>query len=146
MESWAIVFLFSIFSLINFDIVYIWPIHQSLDKGICFTIVFFIPKGVALCSKYWFFLGGTPTIICHFFRPSVRRTSSCNHSFWYTGLKWYLQVCFFIVWFFEICISWAVRWGKRANNCRNWKIIITFAMCRISGAIEHKIIFLVHLC
>ena len=39
MESWAIVF--SISSLINFGIVYIWPIHQSLEKSVRFTISFF---------------------------------------------------------------------------------------------------------
>ena len=36
--SWAIVFPISF--MINFRIVYIWPIYQSLDKRIWFTILF----------------------------------------------------------------------------------------------------------
>ena len=131
MESWAIVF--SISSLTNFGIVYIWPIYQSLGKRIWFTILFFcfffIPKRVALCSKYWFFLGGAPTTICHLFRPSVRhapylrnRTSS-NHSFWYRCVKWYLQVSFLFLCccFFEILIFWAVREVKGQEIAQNEK-------------------------
>ena len=101
MESWAT--LLPISSFINFGIVYIWPIYQSLDKRTWFTILFcfFISKRVALCSKYWFFLGGASTSICHFFHPSVRRVrylrnrASSNRRFWYTCVKYYLQVVFF---------------------------------------------------
>ena len=59
--SWAIVFPSSF--MINFRIVYIWPIYQSLDKRIWFTILFFfIPKWVALFqilivfAKLWLIL------------------------------------------------------------------------------------------
>ena len=42
MESWAIDFWIS--SVVIFGIIYIWPIYQSLDKRIWFTILFFRPK------------------------------------------------------------------------------------------------------
>ena len=110
MEGWAIVF--SISSLINFGIVYIWPIYQSLDKRIWFTIRFFFhPKEGCTLFEILFFLGGAPTSICHFFRPSVRcapyirnRTTS-NHSFWYTCVKSCLQVffCLFVC-LFCVCV------------------------------------------
>ena len=55
MESWAIVF--SIFSLINFGIVYNWPIYQSLDKRIWwFPITFlFYPKECCTLFKIFIF-------------------------------------------------------------------------------------------
>ena len=65
MESWAIAF--SIFSLINFGIEYIWPIYQSLDEGIWFTISLFSSQ--ESCTLF-IFLVGPPTSICHFFRLS----------------------------------------------------------------------------
>ena len=41
-SKWRVELLFfSTSSLINFAIVYIWPIYQSLDKRIWFTILFF---------------------------------------------------------------------------------------------------------
>ena len=63
MEIWDFfVFFFSIFCLINFGIVYIWPIYQSLDKRILFTIIFF------------FFFQGTHLYMSLFLSicPSVR--------------------------------------------------------------------------
>ena len=54
MEIWAIVF--SIFSLINFKIVYILPIPKSGSEDLVYSFSFFIPKWVARCSKYCFFL------------------------------------------------------------------------------------------
>ena len=147
MENWAIVF--SISSLINFRIVYIWPIYQSLDQRIWFTILFFvlwfffIPKRAALCSKYWFFLGGAPTSICHFFCPSFhpsicrvpypKNHESSNHHLWYTCVKWwYLQYLQYL----------------KGKNSTKWKIM-TSAMHHISGTVEDMRIwswFLVHLC
>ena len=53
MEIWAIAF--SVSFLINFGIVYISPIYQSLNKRIWFTILFFISKRVVLCFRYWIF-------------------------------------------------------------------------------------------
>ena len=50
--SWAIVFLSSF--IINFRIVYIWPIYQSLGKRIWFMVLFFHLKQEH-SSKYWFF-------------------------------------------------------------------------------------------
>ena len=53
MEIWAIAF--SVSFMINFGIVYISPIYQSLNKRIWFTILFFISKRVVLCFRYWIF-------------------------------------------------------------------------------------------
>ena len=60
-------------------------------------------------QNIYFFL---PTSTCHFFCLSVGRTpylrncTSSNHSFWYTCVKWYLQVFFFFLflkfWFFGL--------------------------------------------
>ena len=50
--SWAIVFPSSF--MINFRVVYIWPIYQSLDKRIWFIVLFFHLKSEHL-FKYWFF-------------------------------------------------------------------------------------------
>ena len=56
-EIWAIVF--SISSLINFEIVYIWPISKFGEEDLVYNsflfFFFFTPKRVALCSKHWFF-------------------------------------------------------------------------------------------
>ena len=120
MESSAIVF--SISSLTNFWIVYIWPIYQSLDKRIWFTIlfcfVFFHPKESCTLFEILIFLGGAPTSISHFFRPSVRPSvhrapylrnqTLSNHNLWCTCVKrWYILAFFFH--FFESLIFWAVR-------------------------------------
>ena len=59
---------------------------------------------------YSSFLGVTPTSICYFFCPSIcpsiclsicraayvrnRTSSSSDHNFWYTYVKWYLQAFF----------------------------------------------------
>ena len=153
MESWAIVF--SIFSFINFGIVYIWSIYQSLDERTWFTILFFfIPKRIAFCLKYGFFLSGAPTSICHFFCPSVclsvcrapylRNHASSNHSFWYTCVRSNLQVffvcfvlcvclcvCVFFFFFFEILIFWAV-FVKGQKNSPKWKITTTSVTHHIS--------------
>ena len=64
-ESWAIVF--SISSLINFGIVYIWPIYESLDKKIWLTIIFFFLNSVWNID---FFRWGTHLYMSLF--PSVR--------------------------------------------------------------------------
>ena len=99
MESWATVF--SIFSFINFWIVYIWHIYQSLGKRTWLQFFFFHPKESCTLFEILIFLGRAPTSICHFFRPSVHRApypknrTSSNHSFWYSCVKWYLQVSFF---------------------------------------------------
>ena len=115
-SKWRVqLFFFQYFSFINFGVVYIWPIYQSLDKKTWFTIPFlFIPKRATLCLKYSIILGEAPTSVCHFFRPSIRRApylrncTSSNHSFWYTRVKWYLQVlflfvCFCFFFFFFVC-------------------------------------------
>ena len=117
MESWAIVF--SISSLINFGIAYIWPMHQSLGKRIWFTVLFFfIPKTVALCLKYWFFRWGTHLYMSFFpyLCPSVRPSVFCapylnnhissNRRFWYACVKWWYLLEFFH--FFEslIFLGW----------------------------------------
>ena len=112
MESWAVVF--SISSLINFEMVYIWPIYQSLDKRIWFTIVFFFfdPKESCTLFEILIFLGGAATSMCHFFCPSVhasvcwipypRNHTSSNHHLWYTCVKWwYLQEFFSFFWNFD---------------------------------------------
>ena len=148
MESWAIVF--SIFSLINFGIVYIWPKYESLNNRIWCTIhFFFIPKRVALCSKYWLFLAWAPTSICHLFCLSVYRASylrnrtSSNHSFWYKCVN-DISRCFLFL-FFEVLIFWAVR-GKREKIAQNKKLQL-----HLSHAISQEQYsiwsgFLVHLC
>ena len=47
------------------------------------------------------FLGGAPTFICHFFRPSachppyLRNRTSSNHNFWHTCVKWWFLQVFF---------------------------------------------------
>ena len=65
------------------------------------------------CNVFLFFLflDGAPTSICHFFHlcdcqsvclstcraPYLRSCASCDHSFWYTCVKWwYLQTFSFI--------------------------------------------------
>ena len=133
-ESWGIVF--SWFSLINFVIVYIWPIYQSLDQRIKFWNSIHFTNNQSLDKRIWFtiffssqrqlnsvrnidFLGGTPTSICHFFHPSVRlapylrnRTTS-SHSFLYTCVKWYLHV-FFVFFFLKFWFHGLLRgqrWG-----------------------------------
>ena len=119
MESWAIAF--PVFSLINFGIVYNWPIHQSLDKKIWwFTIIFLFYPKVLHSVQILIFLGGAATSTCHFLCPSVacipylRNRTSSNHGFWYTCVKWYLQVFFF--YFFEILIFRTFRGTKIAQN------------------------------
>ena len=111
MESWAIVF--SISSLINFGMVYIWPIYRRLDKRIGFTILFcFHPKESCTLFEILIFSGGAPTSICSFFRPFVHSSvcrvpylgnhTSSNHHLWYTCAKcWYLQVLFSFFWNFD---------------------------------------------
>ena len=71
MKSQAIIF--SLLSLINFGIVYISAIYQSLDQRICFKILFFNPKESCTLLEILIFLGGAPTSLCHFFCLSVRR-------------------------------------------------------------------------
>ena len=69
MESWAIVL--SMSSLINFRIVYIWPMYQILDKWIWLTILlFFYPKESCTLFEILIFLGGAPTSMSLF--PSIR--------------------------------------------------------------------------
>ena len=63
-------FFFSISSLINFGIAYIWPIFP-LYKGIWFTILSFSSKESCTLFEILIFLVGTPTSICHFFCRSV---------------------------------------------------------------------------
>ena len=53
MESWAIAF--SISSLINFGIVYIWSIYQSLDKKVWFTTPFFSSQRELHSARFIFF-------------------------------------------------------------------------------------------
>ena len=115
MESSAIVS--SISSLINLGIVYIWPMYQSLDKRIWFTIlffafVFFHPKESCTLFKILIFLGGAPISICYFFCPSVhpsicrvpypKNHTSSNHRLWYSCVKWwYLHAFFSFFWNFD---------------------------------------------
>ena len=61
-----------------------------------------------LCTCFVFFRCGTPTSMCHFFRPSVRHApylrnqSWSNHNFWYTCVKWfYLLALFSFFWNFN---------------------------------------------
>ena len=49
--SWANVFPISF--MINFRIVYIWPIYQSLEKRIWFTILFQVNLQWFILSKFW---------------------------------------------------------------------------------------------
>ena len=77
------------------------------------------------------FLGGAPTSICHFFRPSVRPSvhrapylrncTSFNHNFWYTCKMMISPCVFFIFFFFEIFIFWAVMGVKGQKIAQNEK-------------------------
>ena len=120
-ESWDI---FSISSLINFGIVYIWTIYQSLDKRIWFRVLFFFhPKESCTQFEIWFW------VIFHFFRPSVhpfvccvpylRNHTSSNHHLRYTCVKWWYLHAFFFIFFkfwFLGCYG-----GKRAKISPLWK-------------------------
>ena len=46
----------SLFFQIHFGITYIWSIDHSFDLKIWFTVIFFLSKRVAFCSKYEFSL------------------------------------------------------------------------------------------
>ena len=113
-----------------------------------------VPSGAIFCHTHRvsyihflskIFLGGAPTSICHFFRPSACRASylrnrtSPNHNFWYTCVKWwYLQAFLFIFlkfWLFGLLKGQkGLKKGcKRAKNSPKWKIINTFVTRLISG-------------
>ena len=92
------------------------------------------------------FLGGAPTSMCLFFRPSVHpsihpsvRPSICrapffknhtssNQNVWYTFVKWW-----YIQDFFHFSLSFEFLGCKRAKNSPKWKITITsVTWCTIS--------------
>ena len=132
MESWTIAF--SIFSLINFGIEYIWPIYQSLDKEIWFTIsFFFIPR--ELHSVHFFswathlymslFPSVQPSVcqsVCR--APYLKSHTSSNYHFWYTCVKWWYLLG-----------SYGGGGGKRAKNSSKWKITITSVTHYISRTV-----------
>ena len=132
MESWAIAF--SIFSLINFGIEYIWPIYQSLDKEIWFTIsFFFIPR--ELHSVHFFswathlymslFPSVQPSVCQSVSRaPYLKSHTSSNYHFWYTCVKWWYLLG-----------SYGGGGGKRAKNSSKWKITITSVTHYISRTV-----------
>ena len=57
------------FFQIHFGIVYIWPMYYRFNQRIWFTVIFFLSKRAAFCSKHKFSL-----LDCHIFCPS-----SCYH-------------------------------------------------------------------
>ena len=46
-------YIFSIFFLIYFGKIYIWPVYHSLDKRIWFTIIFFLLKESLILFQIW---------------------------------------------------------------------------------------------
>ena len=46
----------------------------------------------------------------------LRNCTSCDHNFWYTCVKWYLQAFFFFFFFFKKMIFRAVRGGKKTQS------------------------------
>ena len=170
MESW---YIFSISSLINFGIVYIWPIYQSLGERILFTVLFFfhskksrsvrnfdfsrwgthlyISLFLSICPSVAYHISGTihhliiicgthvlnddismqffsfflnfrflgcyggkrakispkwkNNYICH--TSYVRNSTVFDYNFWYTFVKWYLQVFFVLfsfLWSFHFSV------------------------------------------
>ena len=67
--------------------------------------------------------------------PYLKNRTSSNHNFWYTCVKWYLQVCFSFCW--DVDFS-GYSGGKRAKNVAKWKIIISVTH-HISGTVKHMI-------
>ena len=51
----CVIDLFSFIILMLESGLYGYFVNQDLDKSICFTILFFIAKRFAFCSKYWVF-------------------------------------------------------------------------------------------
>ena len=126
MESWAIVF--TIFFLINFGIVYIWPIYQSLNKKIWFTILFLSSqrelhsvREILVCSRW-----GTNLYVTFSIHLSIAHHSSgtAQHVIivFGTHVQNDISRCFLFFCFFEILIFWAVRGGGVAKNSPKWKI------------------------
>ena len=76
--------------------------------------------------KYWF-LGGAPTSIYHFFRPSVRRApylrnrTLSDHNFWYTYVKWWYVQAFFH--FLKILIFLVNGQKMTQNEKKNWFLV-----------------------
>ena len=111
MERWAIVF--SISFLINFGTVYIWPIYQSLDKRVWFTILFFSSQRELSSSKYWLFFLLNYDLFCPSWSCQGQNyqilTENCNHAiclilsilFLYSFLIYFLIFFCFFVWLFE---------------------------------------------
>ena len=148
MESWAIVF--SISSLINFGIVYIWPIYQSLDKRICFTILSFFSTQREFHSarNIDFFRFGTHLYMSLFpslrlsvcasvcCRSYLRNNTSSSHHPWYTRVKWW-YVLFSFFWKFWLFRLLGCEWGSTKSSPK--RKIITSVMHHISGAVQHLI-------
>ena len=78
--------------------------------------------------------------ICH--APYLRTTIAYDHGFWYTIVKWYLQVFFSFFWNFDF---WGCLGVKGQKNGPKWKSIISIRH-HISGPVWHCSWFLVHYC
>ena len=78
---------FSVFFQIHFGIMYIWPIYHCFDQRIWFTIIFFLSKTAAFCSKFEFSL-----LNCHIFSPSScyhdQNYGNVLHLFWWNIMTW----------------------------------------------------------
>ena len=106
--------------------------------------------------RFYFFLGGTPTYICHFFRLFVR--SFIVHHFPETVhhlvIIFGTHICkmmispgfFFLFFFFLILIFWAVRAvvGEKIAQNENWQLHLSCAISQ--GQYSIRSWFLVHLC
>ena len=109
MESWTIAF--SISFLINFGIVYIWFIYQSLDKKVWFTILFFLSQREfsyhpvrnidffllnydLFCSK-WSYEGQITKMYINYF------IGKCDHTIFSCFIKFFLYDPAYKAWVFE---------------------------------------------
>ena len=111
----------AIFFLIN-------PFLKYQIEKLCliFLIFNFFQKLFCFEVKKALFLGGAPTSICLFFRPSIchllylRNRTSYGHDFWHAYVKRYnISRCF--LHFLKILIFWVKKWGKRAKMDQNWQ-------------------------
>ena len=85
----------SLFFQIHFGITYIWSMDYSFDLKIWFTVIFFLSKRVAFCSKYEFSLLNFH-IFCSGFKDRITKMHpNCfDGELWPGHLSWFINSIF----------------------------------------------------
>ena len=110
-------------------------------------------KTVYLSPPLENFLGGAPTSLCHFFRPSVyssvhralypRKCTSFDRNFWYPYMKWwYLQVFIYMchIPYLRNSIAYdhdfwytCLKWGISMHFFHFFKILVFWVVSGVKG-------------